>query len=209
MAFYLSPIVNSPQIGLTGAPLSGGSITTYQAGTSTPVATYTDSSGVTPQPNPITLNPYGLPASPVWQAAGQAIKFVIKDAAGNTVRTVDGVLGINDFGGAGLVINGAAYTVPQTVAFSTTPTFDASKSNVFEFGALTANVTSVTIINGSNGQTINLRFVQDATGGRTVSLPASFRAAGSVQSGANTKSWLVLTYVASLASWEGTWTSIP
>lgn len=93
---YLSPIGNSPQTSTSGAPLSGGSITTYQAGTSTLVATYTDSSGVTPQANPITLNTYGLPNSPIWLTKGQSYKLIIKDSLGNTIRTIDTVTGIND-----------------------------------------------------------------------------------------------------------------
>ena len=93
---YLSPIGNSPQSSTSGAPLNAGQVFTYQAGTTTPVATYTDSTGATPQANPIVLNTYGLPSSPIWLTAGQAYKFVIKDSLGNTIRTIDTVSGIDD-----------------------------------------------------------------------------------------------------------------
>jgi hypothetical protein len=39
-----------------GVPLAGGKIYTYAAGTTTPQATYTTNSGVTPHSNPIILN---------------------------------------------------------------------------------------------------------------------------------------------------------
>lgn len=100
MAFYLSPIGNNTQTSTSGAPLNAGTITTYQAGTTTPQTTYTDNTGGTPQANPITLNTYGLPSSPIWLTGGQTYKFLIKDSLGNTVRTVDNVSGINDQTGA-------------------------------------------------------------------------------------------------------------
>lgn len=96
MAYLLSPIVNEAQTATSGVPLSGGLVYTYQAGSTTPTATYTDSTGATPQANPIVLNTYGLPPSPVWLIAGVAYKIVVKDALGNTIRTVDMVRGIND-----------------------------------------------------------------------------------------------------------------
>src|SRR4051812_49138624 len=95
MAYYFSPIGNSQQLSTTGAPLSAGTITTFQAGTSTPQATYTDNAGSSPSVS-LTLNTYGLPSSPVWLLGGQAYKFVIKDSLGNTIRTLDNVTGIND-----------------------------------------------------------------------------------------------------------------
>lgn len=67
------------------------------AGSTTPAATFTDSTGVTPQANPIILNARGCPANPIWLQSGQAYKLVITDA--NTVTlppTLDNVTGIND-----------------------------------------------------------------------------------------------------------------
>ena len=106
-------------------------------------------------------------------------------------------------------INGRAYTPPSILAFSATPTFDAALSNVFYLGALTGNVTAVVISNPVDGQTINIRFVQDATGGRTIVLPASVKASGEPILPASRASWLVLTYVLSAARWEGAWSQVP
>ena len=42
---------------------ANGSIVVYYAGTSTPLTTYTDNTGSTPNPNPIPLNQYGQPVT--------------------------------------------------------------------------------------------------------------------------------------------------
>lgn len=70
-----------------GNPLVGGLLYTYQAGTTTPQATYTDYTGGTPNANPVVLNSRG--EAPVWLTPGQAYKFVLKDSAGVTIYTVD------------------------------------------------------------------------------------------------------------------------
>lgn len=71
----------------TGAPLVGGLLYTYQAGTTTPQATYTDSTGGTPNANPIVLNARG--ECQVWFTSGLLYKLVLKDAAGNLIWSAD------------------------------------------------------------------------------------------------------------------------
>jgi hypothetical protein len=103
----------------------------------------------------------------------------------------------------------AVRTIPTNLVFSATPAFDPTASNVIYFGALTANVTAVSVPSGLDGQTINIRFTQDATGGRTVVLGTGFKVTGSVQLTANLTTWLVVTWVASATRWEGSWSNIP
>lgn len=94
---YLSPIGNDQFIDANGDPLTGGEIFTYLAGSSTPAATYTSSAGVTPQSNPIVLNSLGYPTlGPIWLTGGLSYKFIIKDADGATLRTIDNIAGVND-----------------------------------------------------------------------------------------------------------------
>lgn len=69
-----------------GVPLSGGKLYTYSAGTTTPLATYTDSSGATPNTNPVILNSRG--EAPVWLGAA-AYKFKLTDANDVELWTVD------------------------------------------------------------------------------------------------------------------------
>jgi len=102
-----------------------------------------------------------------------------------------------------------AYTATMPVTFSATPTFDCDDSNIFELGALTSNVTSMTIANASSGQSISIRFVQDATGGRTVALPSGAKVDGSIATGANRVSYLNLVRSAAGARWEGNWFQVP
>ena len=75
----------------SGNPLVGGQLYTYAAGTSTPQATYTDSTGTTPNTNPIILNSRG--EAFVWLTAGQAYKFVLYDANNNLIWSEDQIPG--------------------------------------------------------------------------------------------------------------------
>ena len=75
-----------------GDPLGLGSVTTYLAGTSTPESVYQN----------VTLatafdNPYTLPASgkmSMFLTPGKSYKFVVKNAAGTTIDTIDNVKAI-------------------------------------------------------------------------------------------------------------------
>ena len=97
MPLFLSPICNDQTFDANGDPLNAGQIETYLAGSSTPAATYTDDTGGTSQSNPIILNSLGYPtAGPIWLTGGVSYKFIIKNAAGSTLRTIDDISGVND-----------------------------------------------------------------------------------------------------------------
>lgn len=113
MPLYLSPVCNDQMIDVNGDPLSGGQVETYLAGSSTPTSTYTSSAGDVQQANPIILNTLGYPPSPIWLTGGAAYKFVIKDAAGATLRTIDDVNGVND----------SSVSASEWVASGLTPTY--------------------------------------------------------------------------------------
>lgn len=74
-----------------GEPLASGKVYTYTAGTSTPLATYTDSTGNTANANPVILDPTGY--APLW-LANSSYKFVVKDSLDNILITVDNVRSI-------------------------------------------------------------------------------------------------------------------
>ena len=75
-----------------GVPLAGGLIYTYAAGTTTPQATYTSSSGTIAQSNPIVLNSAGrVSVGEVWVSEGITYKFVLKDSTGTTIGTYDNI----------------------------------------------------------------------------------------------------------------------
>ncbi len=80
--------------------------------------------------------------------------------------------GIFTVGSAPSQFGGAVISGLNTVAFSATPTFDASRGNTQKI-TLTANVTSSTLTNASAGEQINFIICQDATGGRTFVWPTN------------------------------------
>jgi hypothetical protein len=108
-----------------------------------------------------------------------------------------------------LDVSGGAMTSAVTVAYSATPTIDASLSNLFVVGTLTGNITSITMSNAQEGQFLSIRLRQDATGSRTVAVPSGAAVSGSISATANKTSYLNLTYNATDARWEGNWVQIP
>lgn len=93
----LSPITNGYQfLSAAGVPLSGGLLSTYAAGTSTPKLTYTTSAGNVANPLTITLNADGRLPDEVWLISGSSYKFILTDALGNPIDTYDNIGGIVD-----------------------------------------------------------------------------------------------------------------
>ena len=95
MAVNLSPIGNGQQFfDNTGLPLNAGLLYTYQAGSTTPLTTYTDIGGLTANTNPIVLDTSGRLSNEVWLTYGYNYKFVLKNSAGVTIGTYDNIYGI-------------------------------------------------------------------------------------------------------------------
>lgn len=94
-AVNLSPVGNGFQFfNNDGLPLNAGRIYTYQAGSTTPLTTYTDSSGLIANTNPIVLGTDGRPPSTIWLTEGFFYKFVLKDSSDVTIQTYDNLYGI-------------------------------------------------------------------------------------------------------------------
>ena len=74
-----------------GHPLSGGSIETFIAGTTTHIAVYTDVNLTVAYSNPITLNSAGrLPSNgSMFLTPGTSVKWLIKKSDGTVVETPD------------------------------------------------------------------------------------------------------------------------
>jgi hypothetical protein len=71
-----------------GLPCSGCSLYSYAAGTTTPLATYTDASGTSQNTNPIILDAAG--GANIWLGAN-SYKLLLKDPSGATIWSVDQV----------------------------------------------------------------------------------------------------------------------
>lgn len=79
----LSPYTVQRFVDNQGNALSGGLLTTYSAGTSVPIATYTDATGLMQNSNPITLNARG--EASIWLLPNVGYKFALTDSSGNQV----------------------------------------------------------------------------------------------------------------------------
>lgn len=117
MAVNLSPVggVAAQFFTNTGSVLTGGKLYTYAAGTTTPQATYTTSSGNVAWTNPIVLNAAGrVPnGGEIWVLVGVSYKFVLKDSNDVLIATYDNVTGspqtfVQNFTGDGVT---TAYSV--------------------------------------------------------------------------------------------------
>lgn len=78
-----------------GVPLAGGKLYTYAAGTTTPLATYTSSTGATPHANPIVLDSAGRVPSEIWLTSSASYKFTLKTPANVEIWTKDNIPGIS------------------------------------------------------------------------------------------------------------------
>jgi hypothetical protein len=117
-----------------GAPLAGGLLYTYEAGSTTPLASYTDSTGVSANTNPIVLDSRG--EANVW-LSGAIYKFALYSATNVLIWTVDN-------------INGSTFAVNATgtgsqVAFSVVNGFTAIYINGVYQNRNTYTVTGATV----------------------------------------------------------------
>lgn len=85
----LAPEPKAQFLDANGAPLAGGKVYTYAAGTTTPLATYTNAGGLVPNTNPVILDARG--EADLWYASGTSYKVVLKDANDATIWTVDNI----------------------------------------------------------------------------------------------------------------------
>lgn len=126
-----------------GAMLSGGLLYSYVAGTTTPLATYTSSTGLVANANPIVLDAAGRTPNQIWLTSGSSYKFVLKTSAGVTIGTYDNIIG-----------------VPDTSTLLASPTaIGSSTPNAGTFTTLTAN----TLLKSPNGLQIGSSYQNTIT----------------------------------------------
>lgn len=112
----------------SGNPLTGGKIFSYEAGTTTPLATYTSSSGNTAHTNPIILDAAGrVPGGEIWVEL-RLYKFVLKTSTDVTIATYDNVG--SSFNAAAIIANFTGNG--STVAFAlASPPASEDATNVY------------------------------------------------------------------------------
>lgn len=124
----------------------------------------------------------------------------------NTASGWDTVVSTSTTVGTMRTVSGLANGQPRIIAtaFSATPTIFPSLvavcHNTWRM-PLTANVTALTIGAGVDGQRMTLQFIEDATGGWTVSWPANVVDPPTINRAPNKVTNVVLFYVEATALW--------
>lgn len=84
----LSPVLKQRFFDSNGLPLAGGQLYSYQAGTTTPQVTYSNSTGTT-NSNPVVLDANGY--ADVWLDPTLSYKFILQDSNSTVLWSVDNV----------------------------------------------------------------------------------------------------------------------
>lgn len=162
-AVKFSPFGNSQTVNAVGAPASGWKIYTYQAGSSTPLASYTDNTGNVAQTNPIIINSLGFPSNgQIWLQAGVAYKMVLTDQNDVVQKTEDNIAGVNDTASSvSEWVTGPTPTYINATSFSVAgdqrQTFQVGRRLRFSVNAGTVYGTVATsVYNGSSLTTITI-----------------------------------------------------
>ena len=114
----LSPIWNGTQFfDQDGLPLSGGKIFTYYAGSySSQATTYSDSSGLVANSNPLVLDSSGRVQTEIWLMDGTVYNMVLTAPDGTTIlQTCDNITGTVSSGGGG----GTSFPLPAVAIANT------------------------------------------------------------------------------------------
>lgn len=111
----VGPLINShPQfLDASGNPLSGGKIYTYSAGTSTPLATYSESTGTSANSNPIILDSGGY--ANIWLGPN-SYKIIVKTSADVTLYTADGITSLSNLLNVAYLNKSLTFTSKQTMS---------------------------------------------------------------------------------------------
>lgn len=96
MTVYLSALAGAGAQFFTsgGVPLAGGKIYTYTAGTTTAATTYTSSTGLVANTNPIVLDSAGRPPSQIWLSSTTNYKFILTTSTDVVLWTQDNIPGV-------------------------------------------------------------------------------------------------------------------
>ena len=136
-----------------GVILAGGKINTYEAGTTTPLATYTDLEGASANTNPVILDSAGRATIRVTD--GVAYKFVIYDSDDNEILSLDDIIvGTAESATSGDVLVTLNYAgTPGAQAFMGGAIFDRTVTFPIDFEGADGAV----LVSPSSDYTISIR----------------------------------------------------
>lgn len=152
-----------------GVPLSGGKVYTYAAGTTTPQASYTDSTGTVSASNPVILDSAGR--ATIWLSG--YYKIVVKDSNDSTIYTTDNITALGSTGDMNKSVYDANNIQEQLVGLTavqtiTNKTLTSPTINTASFPTISNFVVGATsglevVATGSNTRTSNTT-LSDITG---------------------------------------------
>lgn len=151
-----------------GDPVSGALIYTYTAGTTTAASTYTTSVLDVANANPIVADSAGRYVA--FLPVGASFKFVIKDAGGVTLRTVDGVSAVPASSGNTDVLGLSADTIAAGNAVYLSDGTDGYTAGTWRRANATYSARSTTVVVGmapaaiASGVTGTIRLAGRVTG---------------------------------------------
>lgn len=209
-----APFVPQQYFDNNGAPLASGTITTQIAGTSTPIATYSDVALTVANANPIPLNAAGRPTSgAIFLSPGSSYKFLIKDSTGSTLATYDNISSVpGSSSNADITgVAGEALTAGQAVYLSdgsggkvAGTWYKADAANPYsstspEVGMVPANIASAgsgTIrlggaVTGLTSLTIGTTYYIGTAGAMTSTVPSNARKLGVADTTSSLVLWIV------------------
>jgi hypothetical protein len=110
---FASPVLTF--LGANGQPLANGTVTTFSAGTTTPLSTFPSANTLTPNPNPTVLSAGGQ--AQIWLGSTACYKFVVKNSAGVLQWSADNVCANNLSSISKIVSNNCTSPGPSTSGF--------------------------------------------------------------------------------------------
>jgi hypothetical protein len=128
-------------------------------------------------------------------------------AAGALLKTNVGL--VSNIVGGLVASSGPAYSAVQAVAYTAAIILNAATGDKYDVAALTGNVTSFTVNNLQNGQLMQICFIQDGTGNRTITLPGTYKIIGAISGVPNSVNILTLYKPSISAFIHATWTNYP
>lgn len=163
----ISPLPQLQFFDQGGRPLSFGCVFSYQSGTTTPIATYTDYTGNIQNANPVILSAGG--SANIWLLAGQAYTLRVKAAGGTQCASGSQLYSISGIGG------GTSQTVIP-VPYSPTPAFAITAQNTLFTLTLTGNASAspLSAVGIVPPALVTIQITQDLAGGHTFSWPANW-----------------------------------
>lgn len=208
-----------------GAIVSGACVWTYQAGTTTPATTYSDTSGTT-NTNPIIADSAGRYTA--FLTPGQSYKFVYESACtppahGTTLRTADNIIavpsnsaGVDVIGTAGeaLSAGNAVYLSDGSGSKTAGDWYKADNTNTYSSTTNPVGMITAAIASGATG-TIRIEGTVSGLTSLTIGLPYYISTSGAITSTApssnvrrlgtaDTTSSLVLAPIMTMP-WPGLW----